>query len=108
MPELPEVEVLVRCLAPLVQDRKIQNVDVRRSRVVAPTTVEEFSRALRGATFTQLSRRGKYLRFDMRGCDGKEFPLIGHLGMTGRMYLSPAKRALPKHAAVVLGLGAEN
>lgn len=108
MPELPEVEVLVRHLAPLVKNRKIQRVDVRRPRIVAPTEVEEFSRTLRGATFGGLSRRGKYLMFAMRGRDHKEFPLLGHLGMTGRMYLSPAKNSLPKHAAVVLGLGAEN
>jgi formamidopyrimidine-DNA glycosylase len=34
--------------------------------------------------------------------------LVGHLGMTGRMYLLPAKDRLPKHAAVVLNLGREN
>jgi formamidopyrimidine-DNA glycosylase len=34
--------------------------------------------------------------------------LVGHLGMTGRMYLLPAQAPLPKHAAVVLGLGREN
>jgi formamidopyrimidine-DNA glycosylase len=108
MPELPEVEVLVRHLAPLVQDRKIQNVDVRRARIVLPATPEEFSRKLRGATFARLTRRGKYLRFEMRGRTENTFTLIGHLGMTGRMYLAPAKNALPKHAAVVLRLGAEN
>ena len=107
MPELPEVEVLARHLGPLLQNRKIQGVEVRRPRIVAPTTVEDFSQRLRGATFLRLSRRGKYLQFEMRGRNGKAFPLIGHLGMTGRMYLSPAKNALPKHAAVVLGFGAE-
>jgi formamidopyrimidine-DNA glycosylase len=34
--------------------------------------------------------------------------LVGHLGMTGRMYLLPAKAGLPKHAAVVLDLGGQN
>ncbi len=34
--------------------------------------------------------------------------LVGHLGMTGRMYLLPAKARLPKHAAVVLNLGRAN
>jgi formamidopyrimidine-DNA glycosylase len=108
MPELPEVEVLARHLAPLVRKRKIQSVDVRRPRVISPATVDAFSRKLRGATFAQLSRRGKYLIFDMRGRDGSNFALIGHLGMTGRMYLLPGKNPLPKHAAVVLNLGREN
>jgi formamidopyrimidine-DNA glycosylase len=108
MPELPEVEVLARHLAPLLRNRKIQNTDVRRVRIISPATAEEFARKLRGATFAQLSRRGKYLLFEMRGRAGNAFTLIGHLGMTGRMYLSPAEKALPKHAAVVLNLGAEN
>jgi formamidopyrimidine-DNA glycosylase len=108
MPELPEVEVLAQHLAPLLRNRKIESVEVHRLRIVAPTPLEEFSQTLRGATFLQLSRRGKYLRFEMRGRNGKNFPLIGHLGMTGRMYLAPSKSALPKHAAVVLNLGPEN
>ena len=107
MPELPEVEVLVRRLAPLLKNRKIESVHVGRPRTIAPATIDEFTRKLNGATFVQLTRRGKYMLFEMRDRDGKKFPLIGHLGMTGRMYLSPRKSALPKHAAVVLKLGAE-
>jgi formamidopyrimidine-DNA glycosylase len=108
MPELPEVEVLVKHLAPLLKNRKIERVEVRRARTISPTTIDEFTRKLRDATFIQLARRGKYMLFELRGRDGNEFPLVGHLGMTGRMYLAPQKNALPKHAAVVLGLGAEN
>ena len=108
MPELPEVEVLARHLAPLLQNRKIERVDVRRPKIVAPVSVKEFSEKLRGATFRQLSRRGKYLLFEMHGRSGRNFPMIGHLGMTGRMYLARAKNALPKHAAVVFELGLEN
>src|SRR5438105_1029867 len=104
MPELPEVEVLVRHLAPLVQNRTIQRAIVRRSRVVAPSTVEQFVRKLRGSVFVELTRRGKYLLFEMRAAKGKGFPLVGHLGMTGRMYFAPEKNPLPKHAAVVLEL----
>jgi len=108
MPELPEVEVLVRHLAPLVRKRTIQRAIVRRSRVIEPSTEEQFVKKLRGATFLELARRGKYLLFEMRAAKGQEFPLVGHLGMTVRMYLLPAKSPLPKHAAVVLEMGGEN
>lgn len=108
MPELPEVEVLVRHLAPLVRGRTIRRVVVRREKVVAPATAEQFSRKLRGATFFELTRRGKYLLFETRGAKGQSFPLVGHLGMTGRMYLQPETDPLPKHAAVVLELGGEH
>lgn len=108
MPELPEVEVLVRHLGPLLRNRNIRSVDVRRPRSIAPTTAGKFSEKLAGASFQDIARRGKYLLFQMRDGKAKQFQLLGHLGMTGRMYLSSAKEALPKHAAVVLNLGAEN
>jgi len=108
MPELPEVEVLVRHLAPLVKNRTVRRVIVRRPKIVLPSTQEQIARKLRGATFVGLMRRGKYLLFEMRGSKGQSFPLVGHLGMTGRMYLEPEKNPLPKHAAVVMELGGEN
>jgi formamidopyrimidine-DNA glycosylase len=62
-----------------------------------------------GAKFTDLSRRGKYLLFTLRAKNtGKIIPLLGHLGMTGRMFLALKNLPLPKHAAVVFDLGAMN
>lgn len=109
MPELPEVEVLVRHLRPLLHDRIIRRVQVNRTKVVAPSSTRCFTKALQGARFCGLTRRGKYLVFQLqhRGC-AQQVRLVGHLGMTGRMYLFPAKAGLPKHAAVVLNLGREN
>jgi formamidopyrimidine-DNA glycosylase len=109
MPELPEVEVLVRHLAPLLRGRRIRAVQVRRARVLGRTGTAKFRRALRGATFLEVSRRGKYLLFTLSDTrrNGQRL-LVGHLGMSGRMYLSPAKSPLPKHAAVVLNLGKQN
>ncbi|MGN6555156.1 MAG: bifunctional DNA-formamidopyrimidine glycosylase/DNA-(apurinic or apyrimidinic site) lyase [Verrucomicrobiota bacterium] len=105
MPELPEVEVLVRHLAPLIRDRRIVEVEVRRPKILAPTSVKNFNRALIDAKFVDLTRRGKYLLFEMRRSSPRStFILVGHLGMTGRMYLSRADSPLPKHAAVVLQL----
>jgi formamidopyrimidine-DNA glycosylase len=106
MPELPEVEVLVRHLGPLLQNKSIRAVDVRREKVIAPTTLGEFANTLERAKFIALTRRGKYLVFSLRSARSRSpIRLIGHLGMTGRMYLLPAKAPLPKHAAVVLHLG---
>ena len=109
MPELPEVEVLVRHLEPLLRGRTVRGIEVRRTKVLAPTPPASFTRALRGARFLALSRRGKYMLFQFRA-PGHEAPLtvLGHLGMTGRMFLAPAKVPLPKHAAVVLNLGRDN
>ena len=106
MPELPEVEVLVRHLRPLLRNQTVRGVNVRRAKTIAPATPRDFARALRGAEFMDVSRRGKYLVFALRRQNSATaLRLVGHLGMTGRMYLAPVKAALPKHAAVVFDLG---
>jgi formamidopyrimidine-DNA glycosylase len=106
MPELPEVEVLVRHLRPLLRNRPVLSVDVRRPKVIAPTTPAQLRRALIGSSFVTLTRRGKYLIFSLRQPRQHVFlKLLGHLGMTGRIYLQPRKAPLPRHAAIVLDLG---
>jgi formamidopyrimidine-DNA glycosylase len=96
----------VRHLAPLLAGRTIGEVRVNRPRIVAPNSPSELASRLRGATFSELIRRGKYLLFTLRSSNGgSPVQLVGHLGMTGRMYLLPAGQALPKHAAVVMDLG---
>jgi formamidopyrimidine-DNA glycosylase len=109
MPELPEVEVLVRHLRPRLLGRTVRGVRVRRARVLSGMSLRELSRRLAGATFTNLSRRGKYLVFELRSPNLNEpFAILGHLGMTGRMYLQSTSVRLPKHAAVILNCGSEN
>ena len=66
MPELPEVEVLARHLRPLLIGKTICDVEVRREKVLRPTTTSNFKKVLRGAKFTDLQRRGKYLLFALR------------------------------------------
>lgn len=106
MPELPEVEVLVRHLAPLIHGKTIREVNVRREKSLRGTTEKAFIQALTGARFSGLTRRGKYLLFELRQKGIREsFQMLGHLGMTGRMYLQPKDAEIPKHAAVVLALG---
>ena len=106
MPELPEVEVLVRQLAPRLKNKRIGAVEVHPSRVLRWTRAGEWKRVLTGAQFVDLTRRGKYLLFTLRRPSGRTtFSMVGHLGMTGRMYLQPASAPLAKHAAVVFSLG---
>ena len=108
MPELPEVEVLVRHLRPLLRGKKIRDVQIRRERVIRPTPANKLKTVLRGATFEEVRRRGKFLLFQLRGpVQANSVLLVGHLGMTGRMFLARKSEPLPKHAAVVLDLGRE-
>jgi formamidopyrimidine-DNA glycosylase len=106
MPELPEVEVLVRNLGPLLRNKTIRGVRVRRPSVLAPTSIGRLARALINGRFLGVSRRGKYLLFMLHStAQPQPLLVVGHLGMTGRMYLQPAGTPPPKHAAVVLNLG---
>jgi len=109
MPELPEVEILVRHLRPLLCGRLIRRVVVRRPKVLQPTSLRKFQAALAGAKFVGLLRRGKYLLFALRSkSSGKPVTLLGHLGMTGRMFLAQKNEPPPKHAAVIFDLGRRN
>lgn len=109
MPELPEVEVLVRHLWPRLRNQTVRSVRIRRPKVIAPTPARRLAHVLRRAKFSVLSRRGKYLLFTLHPARrAAPVLMVGHLGMTGRMYLLPANAPLPKHAAVVLGLGRQN
>jgi formamidopyrimidine-DNA glycosylase len=109
MPELPEVEVLARHLRPVLRGKIVCKVQVNRPKVLRPTSASELNRALNGAKFKSLSRRGKYLLFEFGSkALGKDFTLLGHLGMTGKMFVAEKSEPLPKHAAVVLELNRGN
>ena len=81
---------------------------MRRARVISPTSLKQFKRTLVGAKILELERRGKYLLFQLQPLRGRNpLRLVGHLGMTGRMFVAPQGAPLPKHAAVVLSIGRE-
>ena len=84
----------------------IQAVDVHRSKILRPTSPAAFERQILNRRFEGVDRRGKYLLFSLRRPgDRQPLLLVGHLGMTGRMYLASQRAPLPKHAALVLNLG---
>lgn len=104
MPELPEVEVLRRHLEGVLPGRRIAGLEVLKPRSVRPDTAATLRRRLVGARFRSVERRAKYLVFVLVSPDRKEVRVLGHLGMTGRMYVAPASAPLPPHAAVVAPL----
>ena len=78
MPELPEVEITCRGIAPHVTGRVIQAVTLREPRLRwrVPAAVS----TLVGRTINSVKRRGKYILFNCG--DGH---LIVHLGMSGSL-----------------------
>jgi formamidopyrimidine-DNA glycosylase len=99
MPELPEVETIRRGLAPHVEGRTLEAVEIIDSRWCRPLAPAEVEAALRGRRVERLSRRGKYLVWELTD----EVFLLMHLRMTGTLLLDPP--APTGHARVRLGLG---
>ena len=84
MPELPEVETVRRGLAVRLEGRRLVKVEQRRHDLRWPLP-EGFAARLTGRRVERIARRAKYLLFELDGPD----TLIGHLGMSGRLYLAP-------------------
>ncbi len=95
MPELPEVEVTRRGVAPHLLGRRFVRVDVRSARLRWPVPADLGER-LRGATVLAVRRRAKYLLLD---CDVGTVLL--HLGMSGSLQILPERCALARHDHVV-------
>lgn len=98
MPELPEVETVVRTLELLIHDRRIEHVEVRVPKMIQMEEAE-FCRRLTGQHFRRFSRRGKYLIFQM-----DDLYFIAHMRMEGKFYVQPPQEPLSKHVHVILDL----
>ncbi len=81
MPELPEVETVRRRLAPVLEGRRFEHVEITDPRLTRPDDPFAVARELEGERVTKVDRRGKYLivRFE----SGRA--LLIHLRMTGSL-----------------------
>ena len=99
MPELPEVETVVRDLRPLVVGRTITAAQQGPKRLRKPWR-PEWNAAVRGHQIEALRRRGKWIVVDLSA--GPR--LIVHLGMTGQFTAVPATEPRPDHLHLVFTL----
>ena len=81
LPELPEVESVRRAIAPALEGRRLDRVEIPDPRLVAPFDPTRSPRSSTGELVATVGRRGKYLivRFD----SGRA--LLIHLRMTGSL-----------------------
>ena len=119
MPELPEVETVVRSLRPLIGSQ-IMGAEYREppsSGAAKPealrmlvTPSREFCRRLQGTRIESIERYGKNVVFQLRensGRNGRLYLLV-HLGMTGRLTCEPTPEFRSKHTHLVLSLDGPN
>ena len=124
MPELPEVETLVRRLRERLVGHTIEDVTIHWKRTVARPAPKEFARLLCGYTVQAIDRRAKYLVFTFQGVEAsaglhkrsalpakasipEQRPtlfLLIHLRMSGKLEMIDKEAAQGKHDRVVFHL----
>jgi formamidopyrimidine-DNA glycosylase len=102
MPELPEVETIRRQLAPLVEGRTLEEIEILDPRWSRPLSPQELADALTGRRIESLGRRGKYLLWNF----AEDVHLAQHLRMTGSVLADP--QGEPAHTRVRLRLGPQD
>lgn len=96
MPELPEVETVVRTLEHKINNRIIKEVDVLWKNLIEYPDPDSFSVLLRDQQFIGFSRRGKFLLFELT-----DFIMVAHLRMEGKFYVYSEHTEPVKHTHIV-------
>lgn len=102
MPELPEVETVVRLIRPELTGCRITSAEFRIPRQLAPQKPSAVRRAVAGSTIRNVRRRGKYIL-----CDLDRGTLVLHLRMTGRLYIRSLNTQSDEHERAFFGLEGE-
>lgn len=106
MPELPEVETVVRGLQAVLPGRRILEVRLGKTDFIEdPAALETH---LPGARIGSVKRYGKFLLFELESASAddpaRELALLIHLGMTGQLVTGPANAHVLPHTHVFFAL----
>ncbi len=125
MPELPEVEHVVRALRRVILGRRMLASEIKLPKLILPLSQSAFNRRLKGATITGVNRRGKFILIEVepggalpdgrasdtrRGRESQKparqqgLVLVVHLRMTGKFVSLSTDDPLPKHAHAIFYL----
>src|SRR5712692_9771247 len=93
MPELPEVETIVRSLESRVAGDRIQSVWIGSKKQPLKSSASKIAAALTNKKIARVHRMGKHIVFDLvaqtpgarSAVSSADAQWIVHLGMTGRM-----------------------
>ncbi|WP_172368883.1 bifunctional DNA-formamidopyrimidine glycosylase/DNA-(apurinic or apyrimidinic site) lyase [Sporosarcina jiandibaonis] len=96
MPELPEVEGVVRAFAPEAIGRTIKDVAVSdvvikskeqgREAIIKGMSTKDFIRQMKQMSIVNVTRRSKYIYIDLQK-GNNDYLLVSHLGMTGAWFV---------------------
>jgi formamidopyrimidine-DNA glycosylase len=100
MPELPEVEHVVRALRRAVLGQRIVAAEIKLPRLLSAPAPASFKRKLRGARIEAVNRRGKYILIEL----DNQHVLLVHLRMTGKFLCVGPEQPLPPYPHVIFYL----
>ena len=86
MPELPEVETIMRGISPFLEGATIKRIKLNRADLRWPFP-KNFTSRLKEAKVLNLKRRSKYILIDLNTGE----TLLIHLGMSGKILVSDSK-----------------
>ena len=99
LPELPEVETVKETLKRKVLNQRINSVDILWPGIIAYPTVEEFKENIKNQKINDITRRGKWLIFEL-----DNYILMSHLRMEGKYFFKTKNDELKKHEHVIFNL----
>lgn len=103
MPELPEVETVVRELRPRLVGRTIVSISASRRQLRRPW-LPRWSRVVRGSRVASVTRRGKWIICRLHN----DLHMVLHLGMTGQLTVTPSTAPRQSHTHLVFQLNAND
>jgi formamidopyrimidine-DNA glycosylase len=103
MPELPEVETIVRKLKPQLLGKTILDARLRWPRTLAFPTARKFNALINGQVIQGVMRRAKYFILQL-----SDFSLLIHLRMSGDLHIKEGKIKPEKHDRLILSLLSPN
>ena len=99
MPELPEVETIVRTLRPVLLEKSVLSADLRWNRTLAAPSLAKFKKQIQGQRILDITRRAKFLRLLLSTSN-----LIIHLRMSGDLLAVLGGYQPAKHDRLILKL----
>ena len=95
MPELPEVETVVRGLREKVVGRIIKKVNIYYENIIEYPDACSFQKKIKNQKINEINRYGKWIIFVL-----DNYYLLSHLRMEGKYFLKPKGATLEKHEHV--------
>ncbi len=96
MPELPEVETIKRELKPVIVNKRITEIKIVRPDIIGYPSVRAFKKGVIGKRITNLTRKAKYLIFDL----DNNHQIIVHLRLSGKLLVWQNTTNAPKHERI--------